>query len=104
MRNANVSIHATPGGIPAYTYDKAPLGYGGVISKKRPAGFSPVSNSGNNPNFDAFTSFKVTPLKLHQNPFSNSHRYSEEVQTSRDFEYQYQIKDSRPGAHKPPHQ
>lgn len=63
-RNINVSIHDTPGGIPAYTYDKAPLGYAGIISAKRPVGFSPVSNSNNNPNYDAFTSFKVTPMKL----------------------------------------
>lgn len=103
MRNANVSIHETPGGQPSYTYDNAPLGYGGVLSAKRPPGFSPVSNSVNNPNYDAYTSFKVTPHKLKQNPFSNNHRYSEDVQTSKDFEYQYQIKDSRPGAQKPHH-
>ena len=89
MRNANVSIHETPGGLPAYSYEKAPLGHGGVLSAKRLPGYSPVSKNENNPNYDAYTSFKATPHKLNPNPFSNNLRYSEDAQTSKDFEYQY---------------
>ena len=71
-------------------YDQPPLGYGGVLSQKRPPAYSPVANNLSDPSRAALVGSKATPFKLGRDSQANNARYY--TKQSKDFDYQYDVR------------